>query len=429
MSTAPPRTGLLALPGWEDMDQHGLADWLMEHGHLEDDAPAPGTGLNVSLAAMAMRARELGLTDEGALAEVLTHVSVSAGRDPDVAAKEAHRAALRSATGFDGSATAPSAVPRLRRVPFDEQIANARTILRGHSTYCPSPVPVPEDPHDQLAAVLSQPGWYEPTDLLSVQTSTTAGRLMTVADLLVDGVPSPGPRGVWWRANPVSGATGANHTCKDEDTARFEWLLLESDTLPLEIQLPVLLAAGLRPAWAAESGKKSVQVAIRVKATDEASYREHSVKLVHGLHAIGADPVTVNSSRLRRLPGATRPDGKDGPTTVQRLIYLDPEAPVMSVADIEHVVQSVQRRLNASAVLSIDDITYDRAKAAPELVEGVMSASSLAVMYGPPGCGKSFIAMELSVHVATGEVWRSEVDPRRTIKGPVLYIALEGKEF
>lgn len=411
------RQGLLALPGWEDMDQHGLADWLMTHGHF--DLPDAGGGLNPALAAAAMHARHLGLTEEGPLTELLTHLSVSSGRDHDTAAKEARRAALRSATGFDGPVG-----PRVRRMSKDEQILNAQTVLKGHPTSVTSPAPVPDDPHAQLAAVLEQ--WYEPTDLLSVQTSTSEGRLVTVADLLVDGPPPPGPHGVYWRANPVSGASGRNTTCTDADTARFEWMMLESDILPLEVQLPLLLSIGIRPAWAAESGGKSVQLAIRVNATDEASYRDHSVRLCHGLHVIGMDPVTVNSSRLRRLPGAVRPDGKDGPDTVQRLVYLDPDAPVMSVDEIDAVLARVQRRLSATGLIWVADVHVDVTAPPTDFVEGLFTRNSLIVVYGDSNVGKSFFMLDLCAHMATGKLWRPGCGDIITEPTPILYIALEG---
>lgn len=423
MNDYSPRTGLAALPGFDDMSQHALVDWALQHEeHVFGAVPDAGDGLNPSLAGLALRARALGIEDEGALTELLTALAVNHGRDPDTAAGEAARAAKRSADGFTSSSgsTKPAAIPP------ETRIRNATKVLNGSSKEWVSPAPVPEDPAAQLAEVLTR--WYEPTDVVSVQPYVHRGQLYRVVDLIVDGPPAPGPKGVYWRANPVSGASGVNCTCTDKDTARFEWVLLESDILDLTMQIPLMLAIGVRPAYIIDSGKKSMQAAVRVNATDEATYRARSERLLHGLAAIGFDAAVTNSSRLRRLPGATRPDGRDGPETVQRLVYLDPDAPVMEIEDIDVVVNRVRRKLESSLILSIDDIVYDPARMAPEIVEGILSGNSLAVMYGAPGCGKSFIAMEISLHVATGDVWRQEIDPRRTVKGPVLYIALEGKD-
>lgn len=56
------------------------------------------------------------------------------------------------------------------------------------------------------------------------------------------------------------------------------------------------------------------------------------------------------------------------------------------------------------------------------LVKGWLSASGLSVLFGPSNAGKTFVALDIAMHVAAGEVWRDcKVNP-----GPVLYIAAEG---
>ena len=56
------------------------------------------------------------------------------------------------------------------------------------------------------------------------------------------------------------------------------------------------------------------------------------------------------------------------------------------------------------------------------LVKGVIERDSLAVIYGEPGHGKSFIAMDLAASVATGTNWHNH----KTTLGAVFYIAGEG---
>lgn len=57
------------------------------------------------------------------------------------------------------------------------------------------------------------------------------------------------------------------------------------------------------------------------------------------------------------------------------------------------------------------------------LVKGYLTLDSLAVLFGDPGCGKSFLAIDIACHVATGTPWRGcPVKP-----GKVLYIAGEGR--
>lgn len=57
------------------------------------------------------------------------------------------------------------------------------------------------------------------------------------------------------------------------------------------------------------------------------------------------------------------------------------------------------------------------------LIKGYIALDSLSVAFGDPGCGKSFLAIDIACHVATGRAWRGQ--PVK--QGKVLYIAGEGK--
>jgi hypothetical protein len=61
---------------------------------------------------------------------------------------------------------------------------------------------------------------------------------------------------------------------------------------------------------------------------------------------------------------------------------------------------------------------------APYLVKGLLPRSGLAVVWGPPKCGKSFWAFDLLMHVGLGWEYRGH----RVISGPIVYCALEGAE-
>jgi hypothetical protein len=58
---------------------------------------------------------------------------------------------------------------------------------------------------------------------------------------------------------------------------------------------------------------------------------------------------------------------------------------------------------------------------AQTLVGGILQTNSLAALYGPPGSGKSFVALDLALSVATGRRWLDQ----DVIDGPVLYIVAE----
>jgi hypothetical protein len=56
------------------------------------------------------------------------------------------------------------------------------------------------------------------------------------------------------------------------------------------------------------------------------------------------------------------------------------------------------------------------------LVADFVETECLAMLFGEPGCGKSFVAIDLALSVATGEGFHS----RRVLAGPVVYLAGEG---
>lgn len=56
------------------------------------------------------------------------------------------------------------------------------------------------------------------------------------------------------------------------------------------------------------------------------------------------------------------------------------------------------------------------------LVRGYLEGDSLALLFGDPGCGKSFVAIDLACAVATGLQWHGKA----TKSGAVFYIAGEG---
>lgn len=56
------------------------------------------------------------------------------------------------------------------------------------------------------------------------------------------------------------------------------------------------------------------------------------------------------------------------------------------------------------------------------LVRGWLGAGGLSVLYGPSNSGKTFVAVDLAAHVASGTVWRGH----KIKQGPVVYVAAEG---
>jgi len=56
------------------------------------------------------------------------------------------------------------------------------------------------------------------------------------------------------------------------------------------------------------------------------------------------------------------------------------------------------------------------------LIDGVCTRTSFGVLYGPPGAGKSFAAIDMAMSVATGQAWHG----RGVAQAATLYIAAEG---
>jgi hypothetical protein len=56
------------------------------------------------------------------------------------------------------------------------------------------------------------------------------------------------------------------------------------------------------------------------------------------------------------------------------------------------------------------------------LIKGLLDCTAMGVIYGPPNCGKTYIALDMSFHVALGRDWCG----RKTKQSTVVYIAVEG---
>lgn len=70
-------------------------------------------------------------------------------------------------------------------------------------------------------------------------------------------------------------------------------------------------------------------------------------------------------------------------------------------------------------------VRFEDAKAdtsAPYLIDGLIDQGAMSVLYGDSNSGKTFIALDLSHHIATGRDWRG----KRVRRGMVVYVAAEG---
>ena len=167
-------------------------------------------------------------------------------------------------------------------------------------------------------------GLFHGEDLVNVCPEHGAGitksRNEWMADVRDHGAPS-GSIGCMFRPNPVSGTpTGEKGGWTDKDITAHRFAVVESDLLPLDLQLSVIARLPLPVAAIIFSGGKSYHALIRVDAADAVEYRRDVGRMLALLRPLGFDQSTGNPSRMSRLPGATR--GEE----LQRLIYLNPDA-------------------------------------------------------------------------------------------------------
>ena len=125
--------------------------------------------------------------------------------------------------------------------------------------------------------------------------------------------------GAWLRMNPVDGRGVA-----DANVTAFRFGLLESDKVPVEVQLSIFAKLPLPIAAILGSGGRSVHAWVKVDARDADEYRATVAGMLEILARFGVDGKNKNPSRLSRLPGAKREVGAVG-DGIQRLLYLNPK--------------------------------------------------------------------------------------------------------
>lgn len=147
------------------------------------------------------------------------------------------------------------------------------------------------------------------------------------------GLPGGGPKGVWWLTNPVTGQWAINPRSKGdggkdepkwsrrsmESVTGWRHLVLESDVLPWEVWLRVVVNLEVRIVAIYTSGGRSIHVLVRVDAGSKGEWDAIRDMARQLFCPLGADGGAMSGVRLSRLPGCLR--GKNA----QRLLYLNPE--------------------------------------------------------------------------------------------------------
>lgn len=100
----------------------------------------------------------------------------------------------------------------------------------------------------------------------------------------------------------------------------------------------------------------------------------------------------------------------------------DEDGALQAVSDLVNrptATSSKAQQLRA-LLLGVNDL--EKLPPPDPLIDGLLMRDSLAVLWGKPGCGKTFLALDWALSVATGNWWMGHALDR----GNVLYLAAEG---
>jgi hypothetical protein len=251
------------------------------------------------------------------------------------AAKQHHKhpRGWKSCEGWIGGGCSVSR-PELNRKSPGEPIIAIESILNGFrcseiDLHSLSAIKPPEKSEEQSIALLQN--LYEPSERINIITDyvlknpqkacpkgygVTLERDALIRSLRINGV-FESAAGGWIRMNPVDGrgVADVNVTC-------FRYLLIESDCIPFDIAVSLLVKLPLPIAAIISSGGRSPHAWIRIDAKNKLDYEAQALRILSQLATLGFDQSNKNPSRLSRLAGATRQIGaqRDG---IQRLLYLN----------------------------------------------------------------------------------------------------------
>ena len=217
--------------------------------------------------------------------------------------------------------------------------------------------------------------------------------------------------GCWMRMNPCNATgSGKDGAPTDADVSSYRFILLESDTLPITMQLAFFYRLKLPIAAVILSGGGSAHAWVRVNAINGERYGEVVNRLLASLEKFGIDKANKNPSRLSRCPSATRVIGaQDG--GLQRLLWLNPNAPALTDETITQFEQSllfpaIEERplaiLAQQAIVRYEWMRENKGKLgvpygipAMDKLTGGLKPGQTMVVAGETGQGKSTYALHM----------------------------------
>lgn len=303
-----------------------------------------------------------------------------------------------SAIVADGDAVGIPLPPSRYSRPVDEIIAFLRAVF---------------DPDEYVGYVTEV---YENDGRLSPTRGCydrTAGKLITLLEkcngqiwnVLGDSDPRAG---AWVRVNPLDGKG-----VKDENVTDYRYVLVESDSIPIERQNALIRELELPVVALTYTGGKSVHAIVHIDAGNREEYRSRVAYLfdICAKNGLAIDKACKNPSRLSRLPGFQRGD--------KRQYLIDTDIGKESFAAWKDYIESLSDDLPDMDKLS--DVWEDMPDLSPPLIDGVLRMGHKMLIAGPSKAGKSFALIELCVCFAEGVPWMGF----QCRQGRVLYVNLE----
>lgn len=214
--------------------------------------------------------------------------------------------------------------------------------------------------------------------------------------------------GAWIRINPIDG-----HGVKDANVTDYRYVLVESDSLPLERQNALMRDLELPIVTLVYTGGKSLHALVKVDAKNREEYRKRVQYIfeVCSKKGLEIDKACKNPSRLSRLPGVER-DGK-------KQFLIDKNIGKESFEEWKDYIESMSDNLPETENLAC--VWDNLPELAPPLIDGVLRQGHKMLIAGPSKAGKSYALIELCVAISEGQKWFGF----NCTKGKVWYINLE----
>ena len=195
--------------------------------------------------------------------------------------------------------------------------------------------------------------------------------------------------GAWVRVNPLDGKG-----VKDANVTDYRYVLIESDSLPVERQNALMRELELPIVTLTYTGGKSLHAVVRVDAKDRDEYRRRVAYIfdVCRKNGLDIDKACRNPSRLSRLPGFERGE---------RLQFLvDTNIGKGSFEEWHDYIEEITDDLPDSE--SAADFWENMPELSPPLIDGVLRQGHKMLLAGPSKAGKSFSLIELCIAIAEG---------------------------